>query len=99
MRYRIHCEARLPGHKGPDEGEFTLLGGDTIITGGTDADRVFTHMIDTHHGVLNAILNSRGKATSIRLYYDLGLPSGVRATVEPMPRQYYQFGQIDLFAD
>ncbi len=97
MRYRIHIEARLPNEKDPNEGYFTLIANDTIITGGTKDDQVLTYMIDNHTGVAPAILNCRGKATQIRLYYDLSTPSGVRGTIEPMSHRYYQFGQIDLF--
>ncbi len=73
-----------------------LICNDTIVTGSTEADQVLTHMIDHHPSIASAILNCQGKATSIRLYYGFSLPSGVRATIEPMSHRYYQFGQIEL---
>ncbi len=58
---------------------------DTIATGGTEADQVFSYMLDNHSGVASAILNCAGKPTIIHLYLDLACPNGLRGTVEPMP--------------
>lgn len=94
MRYSIDVDFN---DEPPTTGNFMLIENDTIVTGSTEADRMLTYMIDNHAGVCDAILNCAGKATQIRLYYDLSLPSGVRGTIEPMSHKYYQFGQINLF--
>jgi hypothetical protein len=99
MKYRISMEAACVGPSAedwPKEGSFMLSGNDTIATGGTEADRVFTYMLDNHPGVASAILNCAGKPTTIRLYLDLADLNGLRGTVQPMPLQFYQCGQIEL---
>ena len=99
MKYRISMQAGFAGpgaEDWPKEGNFMLIGNDTIVTKDTDADHSLTYMVDNHQGVASAILNCAGKPTTIGLYLDLSCPSGCRGTVEPMPHRFYQFGKIEL---
>lgn len=73
-----------------------LMGNDTIVTGGTDADHTFTYMIDNHPGVASAVLNFAGKPTTIRLHLGLSSSSGCRGTVMSVPDQFYEYGNIEL---
>ena len=106
MKYRIELDASccVSPEAYPKEGRIRLTGDDrehldTIITGNTDADKTLTYMIDNHPGVSSAILNSQSMYTLIRLYMDLRCPMGARGSVETMPSQYFQIGQIELFPE